>query len=436
MNHKRSEEAFARISKHIPGGVNTSLRNVDPHLVFNWSEGARIGDVDGNKYTDYHLAFGPIILGHRDPDVDRAVNETQQTMDLIGVGTTELEGKFADKISQHMPSAEKVVFCNSGSEATYSAIRLARAVTKRKRIIKFQGGYHGWHDYVSMNVTSPPEKLGKYDPLSAGMLEEAMLQTSVLTYNSTEEVEKCVKEYRGQIATIIVEPIIHNVGCVIAKTEFLKSIKEICQREGMVFILDEVITGFRHALGGYQSLVGVTPDLTTFGKAAANGYPISGVAGRADLMDRFATRQGGDVMFAGTYNGHPYSCAAGLATMNKLESGEIYRRLFQLGDRVSKGVDAAAEENGITATTAHFGSVFTTYFAKGPFESYTDVLRGNAAQFVSYRKQLIEDGVFMLPVNTKRAFISGAHTQKDIDEVVEKSRKVFASMKQTVAAKA
>jgi glutamate-1-semialdehyde 2,1-aminomutase len=435
MNHSKSDELFFRIEKRIPGGVNTSLRNVEPHLVFSWAKGARIRDVDGNEYVDYHLAFGPIILGHRDPDVEAAVNAVREQMDLVGVGTTELEFRLSDKISDHMPSAEKVLFCNSGSEATYAALRLARAVTKKKRIIKFQGCYHGWHDYVSMNVTSPAEKLGKYDPLSSGMLEEAMTQTSVLTINSMEEVSKCVSKYHGEIAAIIIEPIAHNIGCVPATDEFLHFLREISDREGIVFILDEIITGFRHALGGYQSICKVNPDLTTFGKAVANGYPMSGLAGRGDLMDRFATRKGGDVFFAGTFNAHPYSCAAALATINKLEGGEIHRRLYKYVDKLSHGIDGAAEESGIETYTAHFGSIFVTYFAKPPFLSYNDVLRSDPALFVKYRREMIEKGVFMLPVNAKRNFICAAHTEKDIEETIDKSRDVFFMLKQAFVAK-
>lgn len=426
MNHEKSAKTFAEIERYIPGGVNTSLRRIEPKLVFTHASGARIRDIDGNEYVDYHLAFGPLILGHRDRDVEKRVDEVRENLDLVGVGTTELEGKVSDKIIQHMPSAEKVLLCNAGSEATFTAIRLSRAITNRKRIVKFQGCYHGWHDYVSMNVTSPRDKIGKYDPISAGMLEEAMRWTSVLTYNSQEEVERCVRENRGEIACIIIEPIAHNIGCVAAKTESLQFLRELCERENIVLIFDEVLTGFRHALGGYQSICGVTPDMTTFGKALANGYPIAGLAGRSDMMDRSATG-GGDVFFAGTYNAHPYSCAAALATMEKLEDGKIYERLFRFGKIISEGIDSVGKEEGVETFTAYFGSIFTTYFTHGPMENYNDVLRSDAEAFVRYRRNLIEKGVFMLPVNAKRAFISAAHTESDMKEVIEKSRDVFSS---------
>jgi len=389
-------------------------------LVFSKAEGARIQDIDGNEYIDYHMGFGPVILGHRDPDVENAVDEVRGSLDLIGAGSTEIEGKLCDKISKNVPSAEKVLLCTSGSEATYHAVRLSRAITKRKRIIKFQGCYHGWHDYLAMNVMSSRQKLGVHDPLSAGMLEEAMQYTTVLKFNSTQEVERCVAKNRGKVACIILEPIAHNIGCVPASLEFLKSLREICDREGIVLAFDEVITCFRHALGGYQSICGVTPDLTTFGKAVANGYPMAGICGRAEMMDRFNTAKG-DVFFAGTFNAHPYSCAAALATIRKLEGSQIYDRLYKFGKVVSEGIDSEASKIGIETYTAHFGSVFITYFARPPMNSYDDVLRNDAQAFLSYRKAMIERGIFMLPYNGKRNYISAAHTDQDIERTVEKS---------------
>lgn len=432
MDHSKSEAAFARISKRIPGGINTSLRKLDPPIVFSRSEGARIEDVDGNEYLDYHLGFGAVFLGHRDPDVEAAVDDMRQQTDLVGVGTTEIEGQVCDKICEHIPSAEKALLCNSGSEATYTAIRLSRAVTGRAYLIKFQGCYHGWHDYVSMNVTSPAEKIGKYDPISAGMLEEAMQHTFVLPYNSIEDVEKCVRENKGKIACIILEPIAHNVGCILATQEFLAGLRELCSREGIVLIFDEVITGFRHALGGYQSICKVTPDLTTFGKALGNGYPISGLAGRKELMDRSATA-GGDVFFAGTFNAHPYSCAAALATIRKLESGAVHSKVFKLGDELCRGIDEAAKDSGIETFSAHFGPVFCTYFARAPFYTYSDTFKNDSKSFVQYRKAMIEKGIFMLPTNIKRNFISAAHTEEDIRGTIEKSRDVFSTL--SIAAK-
>jgi glutamate-1-semialdehyde 2,1-aminomutase len=411
----RNHSLFEGACAVIPGGVNTSLRRLDPPLVFRGASGAMIWDADGEEYIDYHAAFGPILLGHCYGAVDGKVAETISEIDLLGVGTTELEIEVGRKICQLVPSAEKVLFCNSGSEATFSAIRLARAVTGKKKVIKFQGCYHGWHDAVALNVISVTEKLGKQDPLSAGSLEETLNQTVVCDFNRLETVEDAVKRHRGEMAAVIVEPIPHNIGCVLPKPGFLEGLREITKREGIILIFDEVITGFRHALGGYQEVCSVKPDLTTLGKAMANGYPMAALCGRSDLMDRFATHPGGDVLFAGTYNGHPLSCAATLATIRVLESAKVHPYIFSLGDKMRRELAAIAQRLGIRATVAGFGSVFLLYFMEGPIESYTDLLRNDAQRFVKYRRGLMKRGVFELPLNLKRSHISFSHTEEHIN---------------------
>jgi glutamate-1-semialdehyde 2,1-aminomutase len=269
--------AFEEACRYIPGGVNTSLRRFEPLLAFRSAHGAVITDAGGKEYIDYQAAFGPIVLGHNHPAVNARVVETIARIDLIGAGNTDLEIELAGKICRYVPSAGKVLFCNSGSEATYSAIRLARAATGRKRIIKFQGCYHGWHDAVLMNVISAPDRLGGRDPISAGSLPEVLENTVVCTFNDLDDVERALKTHRGEIAAIILEPIPHNIGCVMPKPGFLEGLRELTRVHGSILIFDEVITGFRHALGGYQSVAGVVPDLTTMGKSMANGYPIAAV---------------------------------------------------------------------------------------------------------------------------------------------------------------
>lgn len=421
---------FERASAVIPGGVNTSLRRLEPPMVFRGAAGAMIWDADGNEYIDYHAAFGPILLGHCYEPVDRKVTETIKEVDLLGVGTTELEIEVARKICQVVPSAEKVLFCNSGSEATFSAIRLARAVTGRKKIIKFQGCYHGWHDAVALNVISKPEMVGKRDPLSAGSLEETLNHTLVCTFNRLEEVEEAVKHNPGEIAALIVEPIPHNIGCVLPLPGFLEGLREITKREGMILIFDEVITGFRHALGGYQEVCSVRPDLTTLGKAMANGYPMAALCGRKDLMDRFGTHVGGDVLFAGTYNGHPLACAATLATLDILENNKVYEYIFRLGMKMRSGLESIAQRLGIRATVSGFGSVFVLYFQDGPIETYTDLLRNDARTFVKYRRGLIERGIFELPLNLKRSCISFSHTDEHVNRTLNAAEE---SMKELVS---
>jgi glutamate-1-semialdehyde 2,1-aminomutase len=423
-----NEKRYRAACEVMPGGVNSSLRRCLPHLVFVRSKGAVITDSENKDYIDYHAAFGPNILGFSDPTVDRAVAHAIDDIGLIGVGTTEQEIHLAEKICQHVPSAEKVLLCNSGSEATYAAIRLARAVTGRKKIIKFQGAYHGWHDYLAMNVISPREKLGELDPLSAGSLPEAMAQTLVSTFNDLSHVEDTLRAHKGDVAAVILEPILHNIGCVLPEAGFLEGLREITRREGIVLIFDEVITGFRHGLGGFQKICGVIPDLTTLGKSIANGYPLAALCGKKELMDRFRTHPDGDVFFAGTFNGHPLACAAALATIEVLEKETTYPYLFGLGERMRKGLSEIVSRLGLKATVAGFGSVFLTYFLEGRIRNYSDLLRNDSELFVNYRMRLIERGIFMLPMNLKRNHVTLSHTAEHVDRTLEACEEVLGRL--------
>jgi glutamate-1-semialdehyde 2,1-aminomutase len=423
LSHAKSDELIERAIQTAPGGVHTSIRRIDPQLCFDRAEGAYIYDVDGNQYIDYHAAFGPFVLGHCYPSVNAKVIEAIGRADLFGVGATELEVELAQKITKHVPSAEKVLFCNAGSEATYHAIRAARAVTGRKLMIKFQGCYHGWHGYVLRNMLSAPDAIGTRDPGSAGMLDEEIDSTLVCTFNDLENVEQTVSEHPEQIAAIILEPIPHNIGCVMPKQEFLEGLRALCDREGIVLIFDEVITGFRHALGGYQSVCGVTPDLTSMGKAMANGFPIAALGGKASILDQFNTNPGGKVFFAGTYNGHSSGVAAAIATIEELETGKVHEHIFRLGDRMRAGLTEILDRLDLVWTVAGFGSVYTLYFMDGKVENYTDLMRNDGDLYVRYRQGLIEQGIFEMPMNLKRNHISYSHTEADIDRTLESAEK-------------
>jgi glutamate-1-semialdehyde 2,1-aminomutase len=427
LDTRKSQAIYDRAKKYIPGGVSSSNRLTEPNLVFNRAEGAYIYDVEGRQYLDYHAGFGPPILGHAHPEVNRRIAETLSQMDLVGMGVSEIEVQLAQKIVEHIPSADKVMFSNSGSEATFYALRLARAATGRQKIIKFQGCYHGWHDAVLMNVISPAGKIGQKDPLSAGMTPEVVDNTLVLPFNEVEEFTQTIEEQGEQIAAVILEPIPHNIGCVLPRPEFLQALRALTQKYGIVLIFDEVITGFRHGLGGYQQVAGVTPDLTTLGKAFANGYPLAALCGREELMDRCAP--GGDVFFAGTYNGHPVGVAAALATIEILERPGSYDHLFGLGEQMRQGLRDITGRLGIEAVVAGFGSVFVTYFMSGPANNYTDLLRNDVNKFVTYRRRMIEYGIYKLPVNLKRNHISLAHTQADIDRTLETAEAVLKELK-------
>jgi glutamate-1-semialdehyde 2,1-aminomutase len=417
----RSAEIARRAEQIIPGGVSSSLRALDPPRVFVRAKGSRVWDADGNEYVDYHNAFGPIILGHADPGVEAAVHRTLEGIDLMGLGSTELEVRLAEKIRSHVPSIEKVLFCNSGSEATYHAIRVSRAATGRRLIVKFQGCYHGWHDSIAANVISAPERVGTIDPISTGMLPGAMDNLIVLRFNDVEQLEETMAGRGDEIAAVILEPIIHTIGCVVPSQSFMDALRRTTAEHGTVLIFDEVVTGFRHDLGGYQAICGIRPDLTTFAKAMANGYPVAAVGGRADLMDRFNSRPGGDVMYGGTFNGHPLAMSAALATIEALEAGDraIHRRIFALGERMRLGLEAIVDRLGISARPTSFGSVFVLYFTDLQVRNFDDALTSNEDLYVGFHKGMLERGFLMLPLNLKRNHITAAHTDEDISRTLQ-----------------
>jgi glutamate-1-semialdehyde 2,1-aminomutase len=430
MQRPVASDLAARARAVIPGGVNSGQRQIPglEDLVIVRTAGCTFEDSNGQVYTDYQSAFGPALLGHNDPDVDRAFAAAAGVVDLTGVGVTPFEVELAEKLVSVVPSLERVLLTVSGSAATFHALRLARAVTGRRYIVKFQGAYHGWHDSVAMNVLSRRERLGQTDPSSAGILGEVLEATLIAPFNDLPAVAQLVDEHEGDVAAIIVEPIAHSMGAVLPQPGFLEGLRELCTRAGIVLVFDEVVTGFRHALGGYQSICGVTPDLSTFGKALANGYPIGAIGGRADLMDEFSTNPGHPVMFAGTFNGHPACAAAALATIAKLEAEPVHEHIFALGDRIRRELALLYESLGVPAVIAGFGSVFVPYFVAGPVSSYADLLANDAELFVGYRRELIAAGIFELPLNLKRSHVSYAHQPHHIDELLAATEVAAASV--------
>jgi glutamate-1-semialdehyde 2,1-aminomutase len=409
-----------RAAAAIPGGVNSGQRSVPglEGLVVAATNGATFTDAGGRVYTDYHAAFGPPILGHNDPEVDRAVAETARSLDLMGVGVTAPEIELAELLIECVPSIERVLLTATGSEATFHAVRLARAVTGRRYLIKFQGCYHGWHDAVAMNVLSDAGMIGRKDPLSAGILPEVVDATLVLPFNDLDACRAAVEQHAGNVAAVILEPIPHNIGAVLPRDEFLHGLRDLCTRNGIVLIFDEVVTGFRHAMGGYQEIAGVTPDLTTLGKAMANGYPISALGGRADMMDQFSSRPGAPAFFAGTFNGHPAMAVAALTTIRKLRRGRVHEHIFALGERARVELADLYRRLGVPAVVSGFGSIFVSYFLDGTVESYDDLLRNDRDLFTGYRRELLSEGIFEIPLNLKRSHFSYAHTHADVDALV------------------
>jgi len=412
----------------IPGGVTSSARQFHPQLVFREANGATLTDVDGKRYLDYHLAFGPILLGHNHPVVNGRVAAALDRAPLSGAGVTELEIELARRIRQHVPCAEKVLLCTSGSEAVSSAVHVARAFTGRSKILKFRGSYHGTYDSVLCDGLDLGATAGEPRPAWAGMQPGVNEGTLTCTYNDLSGVEQALTRHGSQVAAILVEPVGHSLGCVLPKPSFLEELRRLATAHGTLLIFDEVITGFRHHLGGYQAICGVTPDLATFGKAMANGFPIAAVCGQAEIMDRFNTRPGGDTYFAGTYHGHPVGCAAALATIEVLEREPVHAHVFRLGERLRQGLREIHQRLGTGATVAGFGSIFITYFAEGPIENHRDALRSDASKFVEYRRRLIDRGIFLMPLNLKRGHISYSHTEADVDRTIEVAEEVLSTM--------
>ena len=429
-----NETIAARAEAVIPGGLLSPSRRLGAPIAFARAEGPYLYDADGNRYTDYHCAFGANVLGHRPSAVAAAIAKTAENLDLIGAGVLELEVEVAELLVNAIPCADQVAFCSSGSEATYHALRLARAYTGRKQIIKFQGGYHGWHDYVAMNGQSSRQMLGSYDPMSDGMLFDAARHTAILPYNDAGAVEDYIRKNPGEVAAIIVEPIAHNMGAVIAETQFLSDLRRITTEHGVVLIFDEVITGFRHALGGYQSIVGVTPDLATFGKAATSGYPIGLVAGRREIMERVGRTGEGAVFMGGTFNGTPSSMAAVKATIEELARPGVYERLFELGAYLRSEIDGIIARHGLKAQAAGFGSVWLVYFFDGAFRDYTDLLRNDNDLDMRFRRALIAGRQVFQPLQLKRLYLSLSHDRAVLDDTLELIDTTMAGLARSVAA--
>lgn len=421
---------LAEVAEHIiPGGVNSATRSIGAPWAWKSAHGATITDMDGVAYTDYHAAFGAILLGHSDERVNEAVTRAIKDIDLVGLGTTELEVEAAKLMVQAIPSAEMVISTMSGSEAAFQAVRLARGTTDRPYIVKFQGCFHGSYDALARNVISTPERAWKRDPNSAGILDDAIDHTLIAEFNDLASVQELFAQYPEQIAAVILEPVPHNVGALLPHQEFLEGLRHITQAQGAVLIFDEVITGFRHALGGYQEVCGVTPDLTTFGKAMGNGFPVAGLAGRADVMSNF-TPSGGNVMLAGTFNGNAASMAAAIATIKVLKDPvvDFYGHVYGLGDRMRSGLQSIADDHGIAAHITGVGSVFIPYFLEGQVQGYRDLLRNNDEAYATFHRRMIGHGSFMYPMALKRNHISLAHTEADIDRTLSQADDVLGAM--------
>ncbi|PVE96912.1 glutamate-1-semialdehyde 2,1-aminomutase [Microbacterium sp. TPD7012] len=426
---QKTEVSPTRAAEIIPGGVNSATRAIGEPWMFVSAHGAKMTDVHGRDYIDYHAAFGAILLGHSDERVTAAVDDASRRMGLAGLGITELELQLAELVVDAIPSAEMVISTMSGSESVLQAIRLARGTTGRHYIVKFQGCFHGSFDAVARNVISAPDRAYGWDPNSTGILHEALSHTLIAEFNDLASVEELFRQNGDEIAAVIVEPVPHNVGTLLPDPEFLRGLRELTRSHGSLLIFDEVITGFRHALGGYQELCGITPDLTTFGKAMGNGFPVAGLAGSREVMSNFSPA-GGSVMLAGTFNGNSASTAAAIATIGVLSDPAVgfYDHVRTLGDRMRDGMRSITRELGIPAVVTGLGSVFVTYFLEGEVRGYRDLQRNNDHAYAKFHRKMTDAGFLMYPMALKRNHISLAHTEDDIDRTLDAAADVLASM--------
>lgn len=381
----------------MPGGVDSPVRAFEPHPFFiKRGEGSRICDVDGNEYVDYCLAYGPLILGHRPPSVMRAIKKQVQKGVLFGI-PSELELELAEKIIKHVPCAEMVRFVNSGTEATASVVRLARAYTDRENILIFDGCYHGAHDHFLF---------GKRGPKSPGIPHVLRRNTIVGSFNDLASVEKLAKE--NELAAIIVEPVMGNLGCIPPAEGFLKGLRRICDEREALLIFDEVITGFRLALGGAQKFFNVVPDLATLGKIIGGGFPVGAFVGKAEIMKLVAPA--GKVYQAGTFCGHPITMAAGLATIETLERGKAIERASNLASKVA---DTLRRELGLPVNQVT--SMFQVFFTEGEVRSAEDARKCDKAAFMRFHRALLKNGVFAAPSQFECWFTSAAHSREDLE---------------------
>lgn len=429
-SHEQSSVILNKNRNYIPGGVVSVNRAIKPEIVFTKGEGAYVWDADGNRYLDYHAAFAPHFLGHNDPFVTEAVMRVlREGASLYGSGTTIQEGILAELICRHVPSVDTVQLLNTGSEATYQAIRLARATTNRDHIVVMQGGYNGWHNDVSCNLMTPLAELGPrvspgeypYKPISAGIPVEHQGLVHAINFNDLKSVRYVCERYA--VAALITEPILQNVGVIKPEPEYLSGLRGLADHYGFVLIFDEVKTGFRHAIGGYSSIVGVTPDLVVFGKAIANGYPMAVIGGKRELMNYFVDPNSSKrVLLAGTYNAHPVPTAAAIATIQRLlmNDGEVYRHVESLGQQLQTGVERILIKNGMTAVVARQGSAFCIYFMDHLPKDWHDLATHH--DFVldeEMRRDMIDRGIYFFPLATKQCSISAAHSAADIEVTLD-----------------
>jgi len=426
-SRQRSVEAFRQALQYLPGGVNSPVRafravETDPVFIARGS-GSRVYDIDGNEYIDYLGSWGPLILGHAHPAVVQAIEETARNGTSFGA-PTELETEMAKLVTEIVPSIEVVRMVNSGTEATMSALRLARGYTGREKIIKFEGSYHGHADSLLIKAGSGVASLSLPD--SPGVPQHVAAGTLVAPYNDVEAVQQLFEQYGEQIAAVIVEPVAGNMGVVPPQPGFLESLRKLTHEYGALLIFDEVMTGFRVAYGGAQSLYGITPDLTTLGKVIGGGLPVGAYGGKREIMEYVAPA--GPVYQAGTLSGNPLAMVAGLTTLKELGKPGVYEALEQKGAFLEEQFRKNAEEAGIPCQINRVGSMMSVFFTDVPVVNFATAKTSDTKRFAKYFQKLLDEGVFIAPSQFEGMFISLAHTEDDLAQTVEAQRRVLKSL--------
>ena len=424
--YPRSEKLFAAASRVLPGGVDSPVRAFKAvggtPLFIERAHGAYIEDVDGHTYIDYVMSWGPLIHGHAPKGLVKALAAAAARGTSFGA-PTELETRLAHRVATLMPSIERIRFVSSGTEATMSAARVARAFTRRDKIVKFEGCYHGHADAFLVKAGSGALTLGT--PTSPGVAAGAAKDTLVARYNDLDSVERLLDQNHREVAAIFVEPIAGNMGVVVPRDEFLQGLRRICTREGILLVFDEVISGFRAAAGGAQQVFAVKPDLTCLGKIIGGGLPVGASGGRADVMEMMAPA--GPVYQAGTLSGNPVAMTAGLWSLEEL-SPRLYRHLAKLGARLAAGLADAARSAAVPLQVNAFGSVLTPFFTAEPVRDYEGAARSDTAAYAAFFRGMLERGVFPPPSQFEAWFISGAHSERDIDRTIKAAREALKSL--------
>ncbi len=424
----RSEELFIQAQKHIPGGVNSPVRAFKAvggtPIFFEKAQGAYVWDADGKRYIDYVQSWGPMVLGHAHPEVINAVIETAKFGLSFGA-PTERETTLANKLCALMPNMDMVRFVSSGTEATMSAIRLARAFTKRDNIIKFEGCYHGHSDSLLIKAGSGALTMGV--PSSPGVPAVLADHTITLDYNNSQQVRDYFAEHGNKVACIIVEPVVGNMNCVPPIAGFLETLRDVCDQHGSLLILDEVMTGFRVSHTGAQGFYNIKADITTLGKVIGGGMPVGAFGGRRDVMQMIAPS--GPVYQAGTLSGNPVAMAAGLKTLELLEQKDFYKNISARTTQLVEGLQKLADEAGIPFTTNHVGSMFGFFFTTEPkVTNFKQVMACDIPRFNKFFHGMLKRGIYLAPASYEAGFMSSAHTEDDINDTLQVAKEVFAEL--------